>query len=86
MTTQEEVIEEDIRKLNDTIGELQTERRSAMTEELKISLGAQITAMQNSITAKTELLTIIEKQRLFFLEQQSKFTTHFHCPFPFFSI
>ena len=59
MTTQKEVIEEDIRKLNDTIGELQTERRSAMTEELKISLGAQITAMQNSITAKTELLTAL---------------------------
>ena len=58
MTTQKEVIE-DIRKLNDTIGELQTERRSAMTEGLKISLGAQITAMQNSITAKTELLTAL---------------------------
>ena len=85
MTTQEEVIE-DIRKLNDTIGELRTDQRSAMTEELKISLGARITAMQNSITAKTELLTIIEKQRLFFLEQQSKFTTHFHCPFPIFSL
>ena len=59
MTTQKEVIEEDIRKLNDTIGELQTERRSAMTEGLKISLGDQITAMQNSITAKTELLTAL---------------------------
>ena len=59
MTTREEVIEEDIRKLNDTIGELQTERRSAMTEGLKISLGDQITAMQNSITAKTELLTAL---------------------------
>ena len=58
MTTQKEVIE-DIRKLNDTIGELQTERRSAMTEELKISLGAQITAMQNSITAKQETLTAL---------------------------
>ena len=79
MTTREEIIEEDIRKLNDTIGELQTERQSAKTDERKISLGAQI-------TAKTELLTIIEKQRLFFLEQQSKFTTHFHCPFPIFSM
>ena len=59
MTTQKEVIEEDIRKLNDTIGELQTERRSAMTEGLKISLGAQIIAMQNSITAKQETLTAL---------------------------
>ena len=58
MTTREEIIE-DIRKLNDTIGELQTERRSAMTEELKVSLGAQITAMQNSITAKQGTLTAL---------------------------
>ena len=79
MTTREEIIEEDIRKLNDTIGELESDQRSAMTDERKNSLGAQI-------TAKTELLTIIEKQRLFFLEQQSKFTTHFHCPFPIFSM
>ena len=46
-------------------GEIQTERLSEMTDEMKISLDAKI-------TAKTGLLTTKENQRLLFLEQQGK--------------
>ena len=59
-----EGIEGEIQKLNDEIGKLETERQSAMTERLQISLGDQI-------TAKTGLLAI-EKQRLLHMEQQGK--------------
>ena len=68
-------IEGEIRKLNDKIGKLETERQSATNDrELKISLGAEITAMQNTLN--------IEKQRLFALEQQGKFHHIFPLLFP----
>ena len=64
MPTLEE-IEGEIRKLNDEIGKLETERQSAMTDrELKISLDAKITAKQNTLN--------IKEQRLLALEQQGK--------------
>ena len=63
MPTREE-IEGEIRKLNDEIGKLKTEQQSAMTDEMKISLGAEITATRNTLN--------IEKQRLLHLEQQGK--------------
>ena len=82
MTTREE-IEGEIRKLNDEIGKLESERQSAKTEGLRISLGDQITATRNTLN--------IEKQRLFALEPQGKFHHIFplshpnllditHCP------
>ena len=77
METPNEIVElkGEIRKLNDTIGEIETERQSAMTDrELKISHGAKITAMSG-------LLTVL-KQRLLFLEQQSKFYHIFPLSFP----
>jgi hypothetical protein len=60
-----ERIEGEIQKLNDEIGRLETERLSEMTDEMKISIDAKI-------TAKTGLLTTKENQRLLFLEQQGK--------------
>ena len=63
MATREE-IEGEIRKLNDEIGKLETERRLATTDEKEISLDAKITATRNTLN--------IEKQRLFHLEQQGK--------------
>ena len=76
MDTQEEILETkgEIRKLNVAIEELETERRLATTEGLKISLGAQI-------SAKTGLLTI-EKQRLLHLEQQGEIHHIFPLSFP----
>ena len=67
MATPEEIkeLKGEIRKLNGEIDDLESERRSAKTDELKISLGAHITAIRNQITAK--------EQRLLFLEQQGKF-------------
>ena len=63
MTTLEEILEE-IRKLNDAIVELETDHRSANSEALKISIDGKITAKQNSLTAKTVLLTaLITSQR-----------------------
>ena len=69
MATREEILE-DIRKLNDAIGGLETDQRSAKSEALKISLGAQITAKQETLT--------VEKQRLLHLEQQGEI----HLIFP----
>ncbi len=69
MTTLEELLHGEIRKLNVAIEGLETDQRSAKTEALKISLGAQITAKQNSLTAKTELLTALIKS------QQGKFAS-----------
>jgi hypothetical protein len=61
-----ERIEGEIRKLTDEIRELKTDRQSAMNDkQLKISLGAEITAMIGLLTTK-------ENQRLLFLEQQGK--------------
>ena len=63
MATRED-IEGEIRKLNDKIGKLETERLSAKTDEMKISLGAEITAMTGLLNTK--------EQRLLQLEQQGK--------------
>ena len=73
MTTREE-FEREIRKLNGEIETLESERRSAKTDEMKISLDARI-------TAKTALLTAKEN-RLLFLEQQGKFHHIFPLSFP----
>ena len=73
MATREEILE-DIRKLNDAIGGLETDQRSAKSEALKISLGAQITAKQETLT--------VEKQRLLHLEQQGQSRHRFPLPFP----
>ena len=69
------IVESEIKKLNDEIETLETERRAAMTDAMKISLGAQITAKIGLLTAK--------EQRLHSLEQQGKFHhIYFHCRFP----
>ena len=73
MAMQEE-IEREIRELKEAILEIETERRSAKTEGLQISLDAKITAKQNSLN--------IEKQRLLQLEQQGKFHHIFPLLFP----
>ena len=73
MTTREE-IEGEIRKLNDEIGKLESERQSAKTEGLRISLGDQITATRNTLN--------IKEQRLLVLEQQGKFHHIFPLLFP----
>ena len=69
MATREEILEE-IRESKGEILGLETEQRLAKSEALKIAIGAQITAKQETLT--------VEKQRLLHLEQQSKF----HCTFP----
>jgi hypothetical protein len=73
MTTLEEIVK-DIRELKSKIEKLETQSEATNETDLKISFGAQI-------TAKTNLLVIIEKQRLLFLEQQQR---KFHQIFPLF--
>ena len=80
MATLEEILEVDIKKLNDAIVGLETVQRSAKSEALKISLGAQITAKQNSLTAKQETLTALIKA------QQGKFHRTFPLSFSMSSV
>ena len=75
MATPEEIAGE-IRELNVTIGSLDTERRLATSEVLKISLGTEITAIRNQITAKENRLTAL------ITSQQGKFHHLFPLPFP----
>ena len=63
MATREEILEE-IRESKGEILGLETEQRLAKSEALKIAIGAQITAKQETLT--------VEKQRLLHLEQQGK--------------
>ena len=75
MTTREEILEE-IRKLNDAIVGLETERRSATSEAMKISLGTEITAIRNQITSENNKLTAL------ITSQQGKFHHRFPLYFP----
>ena len=68
------IVEGAIKILNDEIKILESDQRTAKTDEMKISLGGQI-------TAKIGLLTV-EKQRLLQLEQQGKFHHIFPLLFP----
>ena len=76
MTTPEKILEEEIRKLNVSIAGLESDALS-----LTIDANERI-AIRNQITAKQETLTIKEKQRLLFLEQQGKFRHIFLLSIP----
>jgi hypothetical protein len=66
MATPKEILEEEIRKLNVFVEELESDLRSPKFDV------AERTAIRGQITAKTALLTV-EKQRLLQFEQQGKF-------------
>jgi hypothetical protein len=76
MATPKEILEEEIRKLNVFVEELESDLRSPKFDV------AERTAIRGQITAKQETLTIKEKQRLLFLEQQGKFHHIFPLLFP----
>ena len=79
MTTLEEILHGDIRKLNLAIEGLETQLKETSDKDVKLSIDAKI-------TAKTGLLTI-EKQRLLFLEQQGNFSSRSSIAlFPIFSM
>ena len=70
MATREQVIEEKIGRLEGEIRELETAQRLATTEGLKISFGAQITAIRNQITSENNKFTALISS------QQGKFSHH----------
>jgi hypothetical protein len=63
MTTLEEILHGDIRKLNLAIEGLETQLKETNDKDVKLSIDAKITAKQNSVTAKTELLTALIKSQ-----------------------
>lgn len=80
MTILEENLHEDIRKLDIAIEGLETQVKETSDKDELLSIHANITAKQNLVTAKTELLTTL-------IKSQGNFSSHISTAlFPIFSM